>query len=496
MSGLTELSLAPVVAGALESFGCTADDPAVRDQVPPAARGTNLALAWPPAARYAAPALAGLVSALLGNDRQALILAPPHALDEWAAVLLPLLQAAGLPAAVTQEPARATRRLREGRLRLLLTTPETALALLARSALKAEALGHVVLAWPELYASDEPLAALMQDLPAEAQRLVILARPAAGQPVLERYARRALLQGPLAAAPAADRPTPVEVRMAMVGWAQRGAALARLLEAEDPARVIVWCTDARSAAHAAATLPVADASLSVTTALPEAGSLIVAWDLPTPARLAELRALGEVVLLVPPHAVGYVTQMTAKATRVRFAGPADQAREAAARRREATEAEIARGDLEGELLALAPLFERHDPALVAAALARQLRALPVTAEAGAPAGGGAAAAGGKAQVWIGVGKKDGAGPGDVVAALARDAGVQADKIGRIEVRELFCLVEVPAADAEGIARAISGKTIRRRQVVAKVDQGRPAPSGDSRGPSKPIRRGKPAPRKP
>ncbi|MBK7714909.1 MAG: DbpA RNA binding domain-containing protein [Gemmatimonadetes bacterium] len=496
MSGLTELSLAPAVAGALESFGCTADDPAVRDQVPPAARGTNLALAWPPAARYAAPALAGLVSALTQSDRQALILVPPHALDEWAAVLLPLVQAAGLPAAVTQEPARATRRLREGRLRLLLTTPETALALLTRSALKAETLGHVVLAWPELYPADEPLAALMQDVPAEAQRIVVLARAAASHPVLERYARRALLLGPLSGATTTERAAPVDVRMAVAGWAQRGSTLSRLLEAEDPARVTVWCADARSAAQASADLPVADASLVVTTGMPEPGSLIVAWDLPAPARLAELRALGEVVLLVPPHAVGYVTQVTAKAGRVRFAGPADQAREAAARRREATEAEIARGDLEGELLALAPLFERHDPALVAAALARLLRDRPVPTDAAPARDGAPASAAGKAQVWIGVGKKDGAGPGDVVAALARDAGVQADKIGRIELRELFCLVEVPAADAEGIARAISGKTIRRRQVVAKVDQGRPAPSGDSRGPSKPIRRGKPAPRKP
>lgn len=90
MSGLTELSLTPAVAGVLESFGLGATDAAVRDVVPPAARGTNLALACPPAARYAVPALAGLVSHLTQTDRQALILVPSHALDEWAAVLLPL----------------------------------------------------------------------------------------------------------------------------------------------------------------------------------------------------------------------------------------------------------------------------------------------------------------------------------------------------------------------------------------------------------------------
>src|SRR5690606_30450659 len=248
MSGLTDLSLTPAVAGVLESFGLGATDAAVRDVVPPAARGTNLALACPPAARYAVPGLAGLVSHLTQTDRQALILVPPHALEEWAAVLLPLVQAAGLPAASTGEPARATRRLREGRLRLLLTTPDTALALLERSALKAERLGHVVLAWPELFTNDAALAALMQDLPTQAQGIVFLAEARAVHPVLERYARRALLLGTLAGEqPLVARPA---VRMALTGWNQRGQVLGQLLEAEDPATVTVWCADARSAAVA------------------------------------------------------------------------------------------------------------------------------------------------------------------------------------------------------------------------------------------------------
>ncbi len=490
MSGLTDLSLTPAVAEALGGFGYTTSDALVRDQVPPAARGTNLALAWPPAARYAAPALAGLVSALSGDTRQALVLVPPHALAEWAAVLHPLAGAAGLPAAVAEHPARATRRLREGGLRLLLTTPDTALALMARSALKADRLGAVVLAWPELYPGDEPLAALMQDVPAEAQRLVILAAPRAQHPMLERYARRALLQGPLGGTESLPAPLP-GVRLAVVAWSRRAAALADLLETEDPARATIWCADEASVAAAAAALPVADPALTVGTGTPAPGGLVICWDLPTPARLAELQSAGELILLVPPHAMPYAGRLAEKVTRLRLGSAADAAREAAARRREQVEAEIAAGTLEGELLALAPLFERHDPALVAAALARLLRQQPAPV-AEPPA----AAAGGKAQVWIGVGKKDGAGPGDVVAALARDAGIPPEKLGRIEVRELFCLVEVPAAEAEAIARAISGKTIRRRQVVAKVDQGRPAVSGDSRGPSKPPRRGTPARRKP
>ena len=68
---------------------------------------------------------------------------------------------------------------------------------------------------------------------------------------------------------------------------------------------------------------------------------------------------------------------------------------------------------------------------------------------------------------------------DIVAALTREAGVEAASIGRIEIREMFSLVEVPAAEAEEIAQKIAGRTIRRRTVNARVDRGgggeRPGP---------------------
>jgi len=470
MSGLTELHLAPALAAALESFGYTAQDPVVRDQVPTAARGHNLALAWPPLARYAAPALAGVLAAQLIDGRRTLVLVPAHALSEWADLVLPLAQATGLTALAADTPARAARRLREDQLAVLLTTPATALALLERSALKTDQLGHLVLAWPEQFESDDALAPLMQDLPAETQRVLVLADPKPGHPLLERYARRCHFTGPLLPdTEVIERPP---VRVATVGWSQRATALAGLLETEDPVSVTVWCADLWSAGQARAALPVGDETIRVTTTEPPRAALVVAWDLPTPARLVELRALGDLVLLAPAHAAGYLASATTRQSPVRLPGMLESARQEAARRRSAVTAELQRGGLDGELLALAPLFERFDPAGVAAALYRLWRAGAAEPRATLPAGETPGAV--PARVWVSAGRKDGATAADLVAVLNREIGMPAGKIGRIEIRELFSLVEVPAGDAEDIARRLNGKMVRRRSITAKVDRGAPA----------------------
>jgi ATP-dependent RNA helicase DeaD len=472
MSGMSELHLAPALAGALEALGYTAQDPAIRDQVPTAARGHNLALAWPPAARYGAPALAGMMSAQVANGTRALVLVPAQSLAEWSDLILPLCRAAGLPAVVAQTASRATRRLADPDLRVLVTSPATALALLERSAFKADQLGHVVLVWPEQFDSDEALAALMQDLPAEAQRIVILAAPAAGHPVVERYARRAHLTGPLIPVPESEAPARPAVRVVSVGWSQRSGALAGLLESEDPVSVSVWCADQASAAAARAALPATDASIQITTGEGQKAALVVAWDLPAPAQLNLLRAQGDLVLLVPPHAAGYLSRCTSRQSQARVPGTLETIRDDAARRRASVAREIDAGELDGDMLALAPLIERHDPVTVAAALNRLWRKAASAPPAPAPSEGAAGAA--PAKVWISAGKKDGATPADLVAVLNREVGMAAGKIGRIEIRELFSLVEVPAADAEEIARKLSGKTVRRRTVTAKVDRpGRP-----------------------
>jgi ATP-dependent RNA helicase DeaD len=69
-----------------------------------------------------------------------------------------------------------------------------------------------------------------------------------------------------------------------------------------------------------------------------------------------------------------------------------------------------------------------------------------------------------------VGRKDEASANDIVAALTREIGVDRRQIGRIEIRDLYSLVELPAPDAEDICRRLTGRTIRKRRVVARLDR--------------------------
>jgi ATP-dependent RNA helicase DeaD len=82
---------------------------------------------------------------------------------------------------------------------------------------------------------------------------------------------------------------------------------------------------------------------------------------------------------------------------------------------------------------------------------------------------------------VGVGKSDGATPNDLVAVLTKEVRVAREKIGRIELRDAYSLVELPAQEAERIATALNGVTIRRKRVVARIDRGRVRPAARAPG---------------
>ena len=82
-----------------------------------------------------------------------------------------------------------------------------------------------------------------------------------------------------------------------------------------------------------------------------------------------------------------------------------------------------------------------------------------------------------ARIYIGLGKKDGANPNELVAVLTKELRVDRTKIGRIELRDSYSLIELPAQEAEQVAASLNGMTIRKKRVLARVD----------RGPSRPLR---------
>src|SRR6185503_13087014 len=96
---------------------------------------------------------------------------------------------------------------------------------------------------------------------------------------------------------------------------------------------------------------------------------------------------------------------------------------------------LKRGDVDAELALLEPLFEQWDPAEVAAALlalGREPLAVGSDDAVNAPADQWA-------KVFVNVGKKDRAGPKDLVGALIKEVGLEKAQIGRIDMRESFAL---------------------------------------------------------
>ena len=478
MPTFEDLHIKPAIAAALERLGWSAEDPAAREAAPTAARGHNLVAVAPPAPAYAAPAVAGLLSRL-GDGARGLLIAPPSQLDEWGALVHQLSRHTGLRTQVARGAARAMRRLRAGEVDLVIASPETALTLVTRSALNMDAIAGLFLAWPENWADEEAVTPLMQDLPKETQRLIYTSAPDRVGPLGERYARKALTTGAQTPEGVAAGP----VRTVSVPWHRRVVALTELMELLDPASLVVWTADRSHHSAIAQALSQAEPEVRLVTGDAPSAETIIAFDLPSGARLQQLQKAGELVLLVPPGAESYVARIATTRRPVQLPGVADSVLSAASGQRSAIVKAIEQGRPDRALLTLAPLFERHDPAAVAAALFDLWTSSATAAPPPLPD------IPATAKIYVGVGKKDGATANDLVAVLTKELRVDRSKIGRIELRETYSLIEIPAQDAEKVAGGLNGTTVRRKRVSARVDRGPSRPAGKKTGPSaKPARR--------
>ena len=74
------------------------------------------------------------------------------------------------------------------------------------------------------------------------------------------------------------------------------------------------------------------------------------------------------------------------------------------------------------------------------------------------------------RIFIGLGRKAGVRPADLVGAIANEAGIDSRAIGAIEITDRFSLVEVPDDAADEVIRALRGTTIRGKKVLARRDR--------------------------
>ena len=78
---------------------------------------------------------------------------------------------------------------------------------------------------------------------------------------------------------------------------------------------------------------------------------------------------------------------------------------------------------------------------------------------------------GMSRLYIGAGRKAGVRPGDIVGAIANEAGIASRSIGAIEITESFTLVEIEETAAAAVVEALSESTIKGRRVTVRFDRG-------------------------
>ena len=399
-------------------------------------RGRPVVLVCPPAPERAQPLWELLGPTVL------IVCADDAAAAEWPAVA-----PGGLRVHAVTGLARSARRLKEHPPQVLAGAVKDLAALVQRAALKVDQVASLVVAWPEALVAGEQAAALDTLLgeAREARRLVLSWNPALLGDFLERHARRPLVVGTLPVNESgAPFPAVGRVRYCVVPPARRPAVVRDVVDALDAREPVIW--------HGG--------PIPAPAARPDA---VICTALPSRDELAALVRLGEPVVFIGAAQLPYLRSL-ATLTPFALPGAADRARDRAEELRERV-ARVLEHGVDAELALLDPLFERFDPAEVAAAL------LALQRDAGCGMRDAVAAApdaDARVKVFVGVGKKDRASAKDLVGALIREAGVAKEDIGRIDVRETFSLVEVAPGAADRAVRGLTGTTIRGRRVIARL----------------------------
>ncbi len=411
-----------------------------------------------------------------GPGLETLVLAPEAGDVLDAAAALRAARPKGLVHPLTGL-ARTERLIRADAVNTLVATPADALYLLRRSALKSEKLSRVAVLWPETVfatGASADLDTVLGDA-AGAQRIIVTIDDNSVADFVERHARRA----PIAVLSGIPERGVGSVRYAIVEPHARMAAARAVLDILSPKQALVWDPTPRPGWE---TLTAPDVNL-ISEVEPQPTDLVIAADLPSAEGLAACREVGrEVVVLLRPPQLAYLKRIAGEAQPLRLPGHTDRVRTEATRLRSELRKRLEHTDLTTALLAVEPLLDEYDPALIAAAALSWQGDTPSAPDvSGAPSKADAAT---WTRLFVTAGRRDNLGPGEILGAVLRAADLQRTDVGRIEVRESFTLVEVRPEVAEHTIRCLSGEKIRERRVTARLDRHESSERSRSRRPDR------------
>jgi ATP-dependent RNA helicase DeaD len=473
------------------------------------------------------------------GTRLLILSATAEAAERAAMELVPFAQAAGLTIAASGGGWGT----RTEEAEVLAATPAEVVEAVRASAIKLEGVEAVVVdgaAEIESIGGWEALETLFDHVPRDAQRIIITAQTSdAVDDLASRRVKRAIRYPATAADPKSQEPTPeptATVGYVPVSERDKLDTLARILSGGGGQPPVVHCRTDERAALVSETLtlrgflvsdagdPDADVIVLGSSGLDEdedetpAGQ-VISFDVPADEETLRVRHGGEDpgFILVDPRELAHLRDTAKRAgffaqpAGIQGEEPVSGSVELRTFRGELRKA-LREEDLAAQMLILEPLFEDFTPTEIAAAASALLRKKRVAAPAPASAadampaaaaaardrtvarmarpavetgGGGPGAA--FTRLFVSLGERDGVRANDLVGAIAGEADIKGSDIGKIDIRDTFSIVEVPADAAERVISSLNGTTIRNRSVRVDYDRQRSKPAGGPGGAGGPRR---------
>ena len=483
-----------------------------------AARSQHVVLQGPADARTMAAAMRpGVERSRQVTDSAApacLIITPTVEQALRAAELARVLLADDTSRVVPVSNVSRARRVLNAPVAIVTGTASDLLAVRRESGLRIDGLKALVIVGLDDVLSEgeaESLQALLGDIPADTSRSATLdVESPATEAFLEAQFHRARRMAP---PPVGDEPLAVTPTFVITSVAGRAEALRMLLDAVDPPSIVIVANSDESAASATRALTrvglAVDGVLVQVVRQPTSQhvALVVLWDAPVSSEaLTEALATRPVdaVALLSPEELPAFRRLTSGASAA-WVPPVRKAKATSRIQRLRTALihalQHGGGASASELSLLTPLLDDHDPieiaaaslrlyegallevvAVRAAAAAAAARPVASVGEMRAPRGltvmqGGSTGGTGKQRVFLAVGKRDQVRVGDIVGAVANEAGIAGERIGSVELFESHTTVELSTEDAARAVAALANSTLRGRRLSARIDER----AGEERG---------------